>query len=83
MLSDCFGRIVYAINMYDFTAGVADDPQVTGSLSSVELLSGDYRLSDDIVTNNNNGLFIEPMLEGYSGAFWYCQGKTLCIYYFD
>lgn len=69
--------------MYDFTVGVADDPQVTGSLSSVELLSGDYRLSDGIVTNNNNGLFIEPMLEVYSGAFWYCQGKTLCIYYFD
>lgn len=77
------GRTVYAINMYYFFAGAADDPQVAGSLSSVEQLSGDYRLSDGIVTNNNDGLFIKPMLEGYSGAFWYCRGKTLCIYYFD
>lgn len=77
------GRTVYAINMYDFFAGAADDPQVAGSLSSVEQLSGDYRLSDGIVTYSNDGFFIDPMLEEYSGAFWYCRGKTFCIYYFD
>lgn len=76
-------RNVYTINIYDFFARAVDDPQVAVPMSSVEQPSDVYRLSDGLITNIGDDVYIKLMVEQYSGALWYFRGRTLCIHYLD